>query len=132
MLIDPLIKQDRFRIMRRDDNGVDDNCTRHSAFRRLLMNTIKNNKTFRVMVRLYATDMDNHKLLPRGSMTAPNSLHFQQTGSPVSPVSPSASAPATLSPPPAPNKLEVNEHTELKQFSTKDIHSLSWVQYIHG
>jgi hypothetical protein len=56
-LKDILITQDRFKLMRRDGNGVDDNCNMQSSFPLKLSETMKQNKYFCVAVRLYKSDM---------------------------------------------------------------------------
>jgi hypothetical protein len=49
-IADILIKNDKFQMIRRDDNAEDDNCSRGTAFRPFLETTIGSNKTFRVAV----------------------------------------------------------------------------------
>jgi hypothetical protein len=116
-IADILIKNDKFQVIRRDDNAEDDNCSRGTAFRRFLETTIGSNKTFRVTVRLYIPDMSMLKLNFRRNMAAPNALRY--------PAGTVAAATAPLpSPPPAPNKVHVNPNMETKRFTAQDIPSL--------
>jgi hypothetical protein len=119
-IADILIKNDKFQVIRRDDNAEDDNCSRGTAFRRFLETTIGSNKTFRVAVRLYSSDMSMLKLNFRRNMAAPNALRY--------PASTVAAAAASLHlPPPAPNKVYVNPNME-----TKDSQRRIYQVYIAG
>jgi hypothetical protein len=96
-IADILIKNDKFQVIRRDDNAEDDNCSRGTTFRRFLETAIGSNKTFRVAVRLYSSDMSMLKLNFQRNMAAPNALRY--------PAGTVAAAAASLpSPPQLPTK----------------------------
>jgi hypothetical protein len=133
-----LLTQARFKLMRRADNGVNDNCNRQTTFKLKMTETISQGKTFCVTVRLYEPDMVANQLSFRGAMpkAAPTSSLFPSAGQPPCPQAPS---PATRSIPPAPNKVHVNEVLETKRFTTPDIPSLSstadiqwWYNVLHS
>jgi hypothetical protein len=131
-IADILIKNDKFQVIRRDDNAEDDNCSRGIAFHHFLEATIGSNKTFRVAVRLIISDMSMLKLNFRRNMAAPNALRY--------PAGTVAAAAASLpSPPPAPNKFHVNPTMETKRFTAQDIPSLHrrtdiqrWYNVLHS
>jgi hypothetical protein len=130
-LTEDIIMHDRLNLMQRDDNGINDNFNMQSSFQLKLSETIKQNKTFRVVVRLYEPDMFASKLSFRGNTAALNSLRSQQA--------PAGTTMNSVSPDPAPNKLVVNEVMELKQFNTKDMQCLtrvtdvqSWNNVLHS
>jgi hypothetical protein len=110
--------------MRRGDNGSDDNCNIQGTFQRCHSDTMKLNMTFRVDVCIFGPDMLTCKMSFRGNMAAPNSMWFSQRTPPTGAVR------DPRSPPPAPNKLKVNEVMKLKQFNAKDIQCLNRVSDI--
>jgi hypothetical protein len=133
-----LLTHARFKLMRRADNGVDDNCNRQTTFKLKMTETIGQGKTFCVAVRLYESDMVANQLSFRGAMPKAvlTSSLFPAAGQPPSPEAPS---PAMRSIPPAPNKVHVNEVLETKRFTTPDIPSLSnnadiqrWYNVLHS
>jgi hypothetical protein len=133
-----LLTHARFKLIRRADNGVDDNCNRQTTFKLKMTETIGQGKTCCVAVRLYEPDMVANQLSFRGAM--PKAV-LTSSLSPAAgqPPSPEAPSPAMRSIPPAPNKVHVNEVLETKRFTTPDIPSLSntvdiqqWYNVLHS
>jgi hypothetical protein len=97
-----LLTHARFKLFRRRDNGVDDNCNRQSTFKLKMQDTIDTGSSFCVAVRLYEHDMLANQLSFRGVMpvaTLPSTL-FPLAGKTASPVIPgSAPVPALVTPP---------------------------------
>jgi hypothetical protein len=117
-LIDVLLVQDKFRILRHDGTGEQENCNRQSEFKQRLTTSVAANKTFCVAIHLHEAVMDSLRLDPRENLTVPSRL-FPQATSTAGP------APAASLPLPAPNNLDINETMDLKFFSVKDIQSLT-------
>jgi hypothetical protein len=133
-----LLTHSRFKLFRRRDNGVDDNCNRQSTFKLKLQETIDTGSCFCVAVRLYEHDMLANQLSFRGVMpvNTPPSTLFPLAGPTASPVVLVSADRPTL---PAPNKVHVHETLETKRFTTPDIPSLSsladlqrWYNVLHS
>jgi hypothetical protein len=133
-----LLTHARFKLMRRADNSVDDNCNRQTTFKLKMTETIGQGKILCIAVRLYEPDMVANQLSFHGAMPKAvlTSSLFPSAGRPPSPEAPS---PATRSIPPAPTKVHVNEVLGTKRFTTPDIPSLSntadiqrWYTVLHS
>jgi hypothetical protein len=122
-LTDVLLVQDKFRILRHDGTGEQENCNRRSAFNQRLTTSVAANKTFCVAIHLHDAVMDSLRLDPRENLTVPSRLfpHATATAGPT---------PAASLPLPSPNKLDINETLDLKFFSVKDIQSLTKISNI--
>jgi hypothetical protein len=75
-----LLTHARFKLFRRRDNGVDDNCNRQSTFKLKMQETIDTGSCFCVAVRLYGHDMLANQLSFRSVMPV--------NTPPIDPVSP--------------------------------------------
>jgi hypothetical protein len=122
-LTDALLVQDKFRILRHDGTGEQENCNHQSQFKQRLTTSVTANKTFCVAIHLHAAVMESLRLEPRENLTVPSRL-FPQATAPAGPT------PAASLPLPSPNKLDVNETLHLKFFSVKDIQSLTKISDI--
>jgi hypothetical protein len=72
-----LLTHARFKLFRRRENGVDDNCNRQSTFKLKMQATLDTGSCFCVAVRLYEYDMLANQLSFRGVMpvnTPPSTL----------------------------------------------------------
>jgi hypothetical protein len=122
-LTDVLLVQDKFRILRHDGTGEQENCNHQSAFKQRLTTSVAANKTFCIAIHLHDAVMDSLRLDPRENLTVPSRLFPQATAT-------AGPTPAALLPLPAPNKLDINETLDLKFFSVKDIQSLTKISDI--
>jgi hypothetical protein len=96
-ITDVLLVQDKFRILRHDGTGDQDNCNRQSAFKQRLTASVAVNNTLCVAIHLRDAVMDSLRLDPRENLTVPSRLfpHAIATAGP---------APAASLPLPAPTK----------------------------
>jgi hypothetical protein len=104
-------------------------CSFATTFRRMLTNTIATNTTFRVALRIPKASMKALNLSPRVNMATPSRLGFPSP----------RPTPALNAPPPAPNKLDICETLDQKQFHIIDFHPLTrlsdiqrWYNAIHS
>jgi hypothetical protein len=117
-LADVLLVQDKFRILRHDGTGEQENYNRQSAFKQWLTTSVAANKTFCVAIHLHDAVMDSLRLDPRENLTVPSRLFPQATST-------ACPTPAASLPLPDPNKLDINETLDLKFFIVKYIQSLT-------
>jgi hypothetical protein len=122
-LVALLLVQDKFRILRHDGTGEQENCNRQSAFKQRLTTSVAANKTFYVAIHLHDAVMDSLRLDPQENLTVLSRLFPQATAS-------AGPTPAASLPLPTPNKLDINETLDLKFFSVKDIQSLTKISDI--
>jgi hypothetical protein len=100
-----LLTHARFKLFRRRENGVDDNCNRQGTFKLKMQDTIDTGSCFCVAVRLYEHDMLANQLYFRGVMPVntppPPPTLFPLAGQTASPVVPVSAERPTL---PAPTR----------------------------
>jgi hypothetical protein len=64
-LTDALLVQDKFRILRHNGAGVQDNCNRQSQFKQRLTTSVAANKTFCVEIHLHSPVIESLRLEPK-------------------------------------------------------------------